>query len=81
MKPRFLCCLGAVAAKNVLGSSLGIGKLRGRFHDYKGIPVMCTYHPSYLLRLQGAELHKEKAECWDDMKLLLKRMGRPVPAR
>lgn len=81
VNPRFLCCLGAVASKNVLGSSLGIGKLRGRFHDYKGIPVMCTYHPSYLLRLQGAELQKAKAECWDDMKQLLKRMGRSVPAR
>lgn len=81
VNPRFLCCLGAVASKNVLGSSLGIGKLRGRFHDYKGIPVMCTYHPSYLLRLQGAELQKAKAECWDDMKQLLKRMGRPIPSR
>jgi len=80
VNPQFICCLGAVAAKNVLGSSLGIGKLRGRFHDYKGIPVMCTYHPSYLLRLTGADERRAKNECWDDMQQILRRMGRPVPS-
>jgi DNA polymerase len=74
VRPRFLCCLGGVAAQNVLGTKLGIMKLRGRFHDYKGIPVLCTLHPAYLLRNPAA-----KKDCWDDMKTLLKKMGRPVP--
>jgi DNA polymerase len=81
VQPKFICCLGGVAAKNVLGSQLGITRLRGRFHDYQGIPVRCTYHPSYLLRLQGAEQQKAKAECWDDMKALLTQMGRPIPGK
>jgi DNA polymerase len=81
VNPRLICCLGAVASKNVLGSSLGIGRLRGRFHDYKGIPVMCTYHPSYLLRLTGADEKRAKNECWDDMKQILRRMGRSVSSR
>jgi uracil-DNA glycosylase len=42
---------------------------------------MCTYHPSYLLRLTGADEKRAKNECWDDMKQVLRRMGRPVPGR
>jgi DNA polymerase len=44
--------------------------LRGKFVDYKGIPVMCTYHPAYLLRNPSA-----KKDVWEDMKVLLRRMG------
>ncbi len=49
VRPKFLCALGGCAAQNLLGTTQSIGKLRGRFHDYKGIPVMCTYHPAFLL--------------------------------
>jgi uracil-DNA glycosylase family 4 len=78
VRPKFLCALGACAAQNLLGTSEGIGKLRGRFHDYKGIPVMCTYHPAFLL--PGRSPHKKK-DVWEDMKKLLERMGRPIPQR
>jgi len=78
VRPKFICALGACAAQNLLGTSQSIGKLRGRFHDYKGIPVMCTYHPAFLL--PGRSPHK-KREVWEDMKKLLQRMGRPVPGR
>jgi DNA polymerase len=61
--PRFICCLGSVAAQNVLGSKLGITKLRGRFHEYKGIPVICTFHPAALLRNPDW-----KRDVWEDMK-------------
>ncbi len=76
VKPKFLCALGACAAQNLLGSSLTIGKLRGRFHDYNGIPVLCTYHPAYLLRTP-----EKKREVWEDLKKLLARMGRSVPSK
>lgn len=80
VRPRHLCCLGAVAAQNLLGTRLSIGKLRGRFHDYQGIPVLCTYHPSYLIRIPDPAKQREaKAQVWEDMKLLLTRMGRPIP--
>lgn len=74
VRPKFICALGACAAQNLLNSTLAIGRLRGRFHDYNGIPVLCTYHPAYLLRNPGA-----KKDVWDDMKKLLARMGRAVP--
>ena len=53
-----------------------LGKLRGRFHTYKGTPVLCTYHPSYLLPHRDPS---KKKEVWEDMQMLLKRMGRPIP--
>ncbi len=74
VKPKWICCLGAVASKNVLATEVSIGKLRGKVHDYRGIPVVCTYHPAYLLRNPAA-----KGDCWNDMKFLLTKMGRPIP--
>lgn len=70
IRPEFICCLGAVAAQTILNSTISIGRLRGKFHDYLQIPVVCTYHPSYLLRNPDA-----KRFVWDDMKMLMKRMG------
>lgn len=75
VQPRFICTLGGSAAQAVLGTIASLGKLRGRFHDYKGIPVLCTYHPAYLLPHRHPE---KKREVWDDMKVLMARMGRPV---
>jgi DNA polymerase len=76
LRPKYLCALGACAAQNLLNSKTPIGRLRGRFHNYRGIPVLCTYHPSYLLRSP-----ENKKYVWEDMKMLLARMGRPVPGR
>ena len=76
VKPKWICCLGAVASKNVLGTEVSIGKLRGKVHDLGGIPVVCTYHPAYLLRNPAA-----KGDCWNDMKFLLTKMGRPIPVK
>jgi DNA polymerase len=73
VRPRFICCLGACAAQNLLGTTQSIGKLRGRDLDYRGIPVACTYHPAYLLRDPA-----QKKLVWEDMKRLMTRMGRPV---
>lgn len=70
IRPEFICCLGSVAAQNLLGTEQSIGRLRGSFQDYHGIAVMCTYHPAYLLRNPAA-----KKDVWEDMKLLLRKMG------
>src|SRR5262245_33591018 len=75
--PKSICCLGGCAAQNLLGVMTPLGKLRGRFHDYKGIPVLCTYHPAYLLPHRQPE---KKKEVWEDMKTLMKKLGREVPA-
>jgi DNA polymerase len=68
--PEFICCLGSVAAQTLLETDVPIGRLRGKFLDYRGISVMCTYHPAYLLRNPAA-----KKDVWDDMKTLLRKMG------
>ncbi len=77
--PKFICCLGASAAHNLLETTTPIGKLRGTFRDYRGIPVACTYHPSYILRTLEPKQTEVKRQVWDDMKKLLARMGKPVP--
>jgi DNA polymerase len=74
--PRFICALGGSAAKALLNTTQSMGQLRKRFLDYKGIPVLCTYHPAYLLPHRHPEM---KREVWEDLKLLLTRMGRPIP--
>jgi DNA polymerase len=68
--PEFICCLGTVAAQNLLGTQQSIGKLRGKVLAYRGAKVICTYHPAYLLRNPSA-----KKDTWDDMKLLMREMG------
>jgi DNA polymerase len=81
IRPKVICCLGGVAAKNLLNTSTGIMKLRGQKYDYRGTPVFCTYHPSYLIRMEGDALQNAKRECWDDMKMILRHLGRPIPQK
>jgi DNA polymerase len=69
IQPEFICCLGAVAAQNLLGTDEAIGRLRGQIHDYHGIKVVCTYHPAYVLRNPQA-----KRPVWDDIRLLMAEM-------
>jgi DNA polymerase len=73
IRPEFICCMGAVAAQNLLGTVEPIGKMRGKVLDYRGIKVVCTYHPAYLLRNPSA-----KGQAWEDFKMLMREMGTPV---
>ncbi len=68
--PKYIVCWGSVAAHSLLGTKVAIGKMRGRFFDYKGIKVLCTYHPSYLLRSPGV-----RKDVWADMKMFRADMG------
>jgi uracil-DNA glycosylase family 4 len=70
IQPEFICCLGAVPSQNLLGTTITIGKLRGKFHSYRGAKVVCTYHPAFLLRSPSF-----KKETWADMKMLMREMG------
>jgi DNA polymerase len=76
VRPKFICALGGTAAKNLLSTDKSLGQLRRQFHDYRGIPVLCTYHPAFLLPHRSPE---KKRDVWEDMKMLLARMGRPIP--
>ena len=74
IQPEFICCLGSVAARTLLKTTLSIGKLRRQLHDYRGSRVLVTYHPAYLLRTPSAKKH-----VWEDMKFLMKTMGIELP--
>ena len=74
IKPEVICCLGRVAAQNLLDTNLALGKMRGKVHYFHETPVMVTYHPAYLLRNPAG-----KKPCWEDMKMLLEVAGLPVP--
>ncbi len=76
LQPEYIVCLGLVAARALLPSAPSIGRLRGRFHQFRGAKVLVTYHPSYLLRTPSA-----KAAAWDDMKLLMREMGIELPKK
>jgi DNA polymerase len=70
IQPKYICCLGAVAAQNLLETDTPIGRLRGVIHDFHGIKVLCTYHPAYLLRNPSAKRH-----VWEDIQILMAEMG------
>jgi len=74
--PKVIVTLGNVPTQNLLGTKQGITKLRGTWQEYEGIPVMPTFHPSYLLRSPG-----EKGKVWDDIKLVMKNLGMPIPEK
>jgi uracil-DNA glycosylase len=76
VEPKFICTLGGCAAQHLLATTASVSRLRGKFHSYHGIPVLCTYHPAYLLPHRSPE---KKRDVWEDLKLLLRRMGRSVP--
>lgn len=67
IRPDFICALGTIAAQTLLNTAEPISKLRGHFHNYRGIKMLPTYHPAYLLRNPD-----KKREVWEDMKLLMK---------
>jgi uracil-DNA glycosylase family 4 len=70
IRPRAICALGATAAKALLNRD-GVTRLRGNWFEWRGIPVMVTYHPSYLLRPYN---QNAKREAWEDLKKVLHRV-------
>jgi len=76
VRPKYLVALGATAAKNLLETSTGITKLRGKIYKFRGVPLICTFHPSAVLR---DDTDRTRRDVWEDMKLLLRTMGRPIP--
>ena len=75
IRPRAIVALGATAMLGLTGDASPMGKLRGRWHEFGGIPLMATYHPAYLLRNQSLT---EKRKVWEDMLLVLERLGKPI---
>ncbi len=76
VNPEYIVCWGSCAAQNLLGTESPIGKMRGKFYQYGRAKVLCTYHPSYLLRNPPA-----KKDVWEDMKFLFRDMGIDLTAK
>ncbi len=70
VRPKVLIALGSTAAKALLGTTSSIGQLRGRWHDFRGTPLLVTYHPAYLLRNPG-----DKRKVWEDVQRAMERLG------
>lgn len=68
IQPKAICALGSTAAKALLATKDGVMRLRGSWHKWNGIPLMVTYHPSYLLRPYN---QNAKREAWEDLKKVL----------
>jgi uracil-DNA glycosylase len=67
IQPKIICALGTLAAQSLLGTNETIVQLRGRFHRYRDILVMPTYHPAHLL-----EHPEDKRQVWNDMQMIQK---------
>ena len=73
LRPKVICALGGVAAQTLLKTDTSVGKLRGAWHRYEGIPLRVTYHPSYLIRQKNPErLRAEKGKVWQDVQAILR---------
>jgi DNA polymerase len=68
IRPKAICAMGSTAAKALLGTKEGVTRLRGKWHKWRDLPVMVTYHPSYLLRPYNQDA---KREAWEDLKKVL----------
>jgi uracil-DNA glycosylase len=66
--PKAICALGGTAAQALLGGKEGVMRLRGKWYKWRGIPLMVSYHPSYLLRPYN---QNAKREAWEDLKKVL----------
>lgn len=76
VKPELILLVGGVASKVLLETDEGVGKLRGTFHRYEGLPVLITYHPSGVLR--NPDLRRP---VWEDMKKVAAFLNLPLPGR
>ncbi|AQT68567.1 uracil-DNA glycosylase, family 4 [Anaerohalosphaera lusitana] len=84
IRPQVIVALGAHAARTLLSTNQGIGKLRGRFHEYTfsdeepPVKLMPTYHPSYLLRNYSQD---NRRRVWEDMQKVMQELGLELPGK
>jgi DNA polymerase len=75
IRPKVLVALGSTAVEGLLGGKVTIGKMRGKFHEFRGVPLMPTFHPAYLLRNQSMA---EKRKVWEDLLQVMEKLGLPI---
>lgn len=74
IEPKVIIALGRIASQTLLNTDISISDLRGSFHEYQGIKVMPTYHPSYLLHNPA-----KKRDVWEDIKKVMIHLDIPLP--
>ncbi len=75
VRPRIICTLGRPASNALLGTNAAMGELRGQWHSYRGVPVLPTYHPAYLLRSPS-----QKKQAWEDLKKIVLALAEAAPS-
>ncbi|MDG1891261.1 MAG: uracil-DNA glycosylase family protein [Verrucomicrobiota bacterium] len=79
IRPSVMVALGGTAVRGLLGrKTVGITRLRGQFQDFRGIPVMPTYHPAYVLRNPSKNI---KRQVWEDMLQVMEHLKMPISAK
>jgi len=76
IRPRVIVTLGKVPTQHLLQNRVPISKQRGQWQSYRGVPLMPTFHPAYLLRNPA-----DKRLVWDDIKAVMEKLGLPLPAK
>jgi len=76
VRPKVIVTLGLPSAKYMLQSNSTMGRLRGQWHEWRGIKLMPTFHPAYVLRSYTNEV---RAAVWDDLKKVMGEVGLPLP--
>ncbi len=81
IKPDVIISLGQIPTQTLLASKEPFARLRGRFHDFEGMPLMTTCHPAYLLRQENAGDKSAFWDVWKDMTQVLQLLKLPVPSK
>ena len=75
VKPKVIVALGGTAMEGLLGQAMSVSRARDKVHDFEGVPLIVTYHPSYLLRNQALS---ERRKVWEDMMRAMEIVGLPI---
>jgi len=76
IQPKAVVCLGAIAFQSLTGTKPSMSRIRGQWLEFRGIPLLPTYHPAYLLRNPNA-----KGDVWEDLKKVMAHLGLKLPAK
>jgi uracil-DNA glycosylase len=78
IQPSVIVPLGNPSTRFLLNTSTGITKMRGKWGEFEGVPVMPTYHPSYILR-NGGDKSPLRKDVWEDIKKVMEKLGMTIP--
>ncbi|HXT73196.1 MAG TPA: uracil-DNA glycosylase [Candidatus Angelobacter sp.] len=76
IRPKAVVCLGAIAFQSLTGTKPSMSRIRGQWLEFRGIPLLATYHPAYLLRNPNA-----KGDVWEDLKKVMAHLGLKLPTK